>query len=206
MPKLTNITTFQKMFVITLLMVAFGANAHEKAEKEFVHGITIKLHHDRYYYGRYYYDHYDRYHFAGPADGENGETDIAGHSWQRIGKNRYQGKHHNTGPFGAPSWWSSDAGDGALIYVVEARIDKWTEKKSLQYYMKGFTHYHPLVNAETGQLHPKKVAWLKHVAVKTFEVDGPDMLAATGLKAYTAVPGIDYNVTPNWAIPYNPNP
>ncbi len=193
MPKFTNITIFQKMFLITLLIVTFGANAHEKAAQEFVHGITIKLHHDR-------------YHFAGPADGENGETDIPGHTWRRIGKNRYQGKHHNTGPFGAPNWWSSDAGDGALIYVVEARIDKWTEKKALQYYMKGFTHYHPLVNAKTGQLHPKKVAWLKHAAVKTFEVDGSNMLAATGLEAYTVAPGIDYKVTPNWATPYNPNP
>ncbi len=99
-----------------LLMIVFGANMHEKATKKFVHGITIKLHHDR-------------YHFAGLADGPNGETDIAGHKWLRIDKYRYLGRHNNTGPFGASNFWSSDAADGALLYAVEARTDKWTEKK-----------------------------------------------------------------------------
>ncbi len=129
---------FQKVFLTMMLVaVVFGVNAHEKPAKEFVHGIEIKLDDQTYF-------------FAGPPDGPNGATDVPGHQWLRIGKYRLIGKHYNTGPFGVPNFWSSDAGDGALLYVMDAVIDKWTETKALQYYMKGYIHYHMLINAETG--------------------------------------------------------
>lgn len=181
------------MFLIMLPIVSFSTNtyAHEKSSREFIHGITIKLHHGRYY-------------FAGPPDGPNGESDVPGHSWLKIGKNRFLGKHVNTGPFGAESFWSSDAGDGALLYAMETVIDHWTEAKALKYYTRGFIHYHTLVNVETGQLHPKKVAWFKHVAVKTFELDAVAPLAFLGVDAYTVMPGVDYLFGPNWDIPYDP--
>lgn len=194
MMNFTKQNVFLMMFLIMLPTVTLSTNthAHEKPSQEFIHGITIKLHHGRYY-------------FAGPPDGPNGESDIPGHSWRRIGKNRLLGKHANTGPFGAANWWSSDAGDGALLYGVETVIDNWSEALALKYYTRGFIRYAQLVNAETGQLHPKKVAWLRHVAVKTFELDGAAPLAFLGIDAYTVMPGVDYIFGPNWDIPYNPN-
>ncbi|VAW86889.1 hypothetical protein MNBD_GAMMA17-768 [hydrothermal vent metagenome] len=194
MLKFTNKMILQKMFLLILpMIVAFGVNAHEKPPKEFVHGIEIKLHGQSYY-------------FAGPPDGENGATDVPGHEWLRVGKHRLIGKHYNTGPFGAPNFWSSDAGDGALLYIMDAVIDRWTEKKALQYYMKGFAHYHMLINTKTGERHPNRVVWFKHVAVKDFTFDGAGPLAFGGIEAYSVTAGVDYKMTPNWDTPYNPNP
>ncbi len=196
--------SFARQIVFHSILVLFvtatvSANAHEhkhkheKPPKEFVHGITIKLGHDL-------------YHFSGPPDGPNGESDVPGHKWLKVGKNRFLGKHFNTGPFGAPNFWSSDAGDGALLYVMDAVIDKWSEVKALQYFMKGYAHYHTLVNVRTGLLHPKKVVWFKHVAVKDFKFDGPDVLAFNGMEAYEVSQGVDYKMAPKWDVPYNPNP
>jgi len=191
MVKFTGKMIMKKMLLIIMATLTFGANAHEKPAKEFIHGITIKIDHHRYY-------------FAGPPDGVNGASDVPGHTWLRVGKNRYLGKHFNTGPFGTPSYWSSDAGDGALLYAMEAIIDTWSETKALQYFMRGFVHYHTLVNAETNLLHPKKVAWFKHVAVKRFEFDGAGPLSFSGIEAYTVMPGVDYQMAPNWDTPYTP--
>ena len=47
------------------------------------------------------------------------------------------GKHYNTGPFAMPSWWSSDAPDGELLYVVHAIIDKWSEENAAKYASRG---------------------------------------------------------------------
>lgn len=76
----------------------------------FEHGIVITLDRSDYY-------------LAGPADGPSGELDVPGHYWLRLGPQRIMGLHNNTGPFGEESWWSSDAGDGELLYVVDAIID-----------------------------------------------------------------------------------
>ncbi len=185
-----SIATMKTALVI-LVMAVFSANVHATPSNEFIHGITIKLHNERYY-------------FAGPPDGANGESDVPGHKWLRVGKHRFLGKHFNTGPFGSPNFYSSDAGDGALLYTMEAIIDKWTETKALKYFNHGFIHYHTLINADTGQPHPTKVAWFKHVAVKTFELDGAAPLAFLGIEAYTVAPGVDYRFGPNWDIPYRP--
>jgi len=47
------------------------------------------------------------------------------------------GKHYNTGPFAMPSWWSSDAPDGELLYVVHAIIDTWSEENAAKYASRG---------------------------------------------------------------------
>lgn len=195
MVKFIEKTILQKMFLIMLAAATFGANANENSSDGFVSGITIPVDHDTYY-------------FAGPPVGSSGATDVPGHKWLRIGKNRYLGQHFNTGPGGAPNYWSSDAGDGALLYVMDAIIDTWSEAKSFLYYTKGFVHYHVLINTDgTGARHPTKVVWFKHVAVKSFTFDGEGPLAFGGIEAYDVVPGVDYKIAPNnWNVPYDPNP
>ncbi|MFW6206225.1 MAG: hypothetical protein ACOC5I_03230 [Gemmatimonadota bacterium] len=139
------------------------------------------------------------YYLAGAPDGPDGAMDIPGHAWV-IGKDRIQGKHYNTGPFGAPQWWSSDAPDGALLYQVDGVIDMWTPDKAVWYVERGFVHYHELVRVSDGQLHPTKVVWLRHKAHSTFTLDGgphPEL-------AHTVTPGIDYDFIPNGTMPYDP--
>ena len=153
----------------------------------FVHGIVIEMDGEDYY-------------LAGPPDGENGEQDAPGHSWVMAGKNRLVGKHFNTGPFGAPSWWSSDAEDGELLYIVSAIIDTWSEERAAHYASRGYIHYHELVTVDAGNLHPTKVVWLKHTAVGFFNFDGgphPEL-------AHSVQPGIDYDFVPNFMMPYDP--
>jgi len=150
------------------------------------------------------------YHFAGPPDGVNGATDIPGHEWVQKETNRFLGRHLNTGPFGAPDFWSSDAGNNQILYNVEAIIDGWSEVKALEYFTKGFVQYHRLLNAETKRFHANKVVWLKRVAVKNFRLDGAGVLdfgdgIGDGIEAYDVIPGVDYKLSPNWNIPYDPS-
>lgn len=136
------------------------------------------------------------YYLAGPPDAANGKPDVPGHYWVQTGPRRLQGKHYNTGPFGFPQWWSSDAPDGELLYIVDARIDEWTLEKAERYAARGFVHYHELVNAD-GELHPTKVVWLKHIARTSFTMDGgPHPMP------YDAEPGVNYRFMPNWQTPY----
>lgn len=140
------------------------------------------------------------YYFAGAPDGPDGATDIPGHYWVQASPNQLVGKHYNTGPFGAPNWWSSDAGDGALLYVVHAIIDTWSPEKAASYAELGYIHYHELVSVTDGSLHPDKVVWLKHTAVTSFTLDGgphPEF-------SHTVTPGIDTEFIPNGSNPYMP--
>lgn len=73
------------------------------------------------------------YYLDGPPDGSGGAKDIPGHYWSQAGPNQLVGKHYNTGPFGMPSWWSSDAGDGELLYKVHAIIDTWSPERAASY-------------------------------------------------------------------------
>jgi hypothetical protein len=66
------------------------------------------------------------YYMAGAPDGPGGAIDIPGHYWVQAGSGQVEGKHLNTGPGGAPQWWSSDAPDGELLYKVHGIIDEWT--------------------------------------------------------------------------------
>ena len=138
------------------------------------------------------------YYLAGAPDGPGGSIDIPGHSWVVGGNGNLVGKHYNTGPFGAPQWWSSDAPDGELLYVVHGVIDEWSEELAGDYAARGYTHYHELVSVADGSLHPTKVVWLRHHARTSFTLDGgprPDL-------AHAVTPGIDFDFINNWFVPY----
>lgn len=142
----------------------------------------------------------EEYYWAGAPDGPNGETDVPGHYWVQAGPNQLVAKHYNTGPFGAPSWWSSDASDGELLYMAHVIIDEWTPEKAERYASRGYVHYHEFVNVSDGSLHPTLVGWFKHTARTSFTLDGGP---APGL-AHAVTPGVDYDFIPNWMNPYNP--
>ena len=142
------------------------------------------------------------YWLDGAPDGPGGAKDIPGHYWEQVRPNQLVGKHYNTGPFGAPSWWSSDAGDGALLYTVDAIIDTWSRGKAARYAARGYVHYHELVSTSDGTTkHPRKVIWLKHTAETSFTLDGgphPEL-------AHPVTSGVvDYHFINNWFMPYSP--
>lgn len=140
------------------------------------------------------------YYWVGVPDGPDGETDVPGHHWVQAGPRKFVAKHYNTGPFGAPQWWSSDAPDGALLYVAQVVIDEWTLEKAEWYASQGYVHYHEFVGVEDGEHHPTLVGWFKHTATTSFALDGgprPDL-------AHAVIPGIDYEFMPNWMTPYDP--
>jgi selenium-binding protein 1 len=140
------------------------------------------------------------YYLAGAPDAPGGAIDIPGHSWVQAGPNQLVGKHYNTGPFGAPSWWSSDAPDGELLYMVHGVIDTWSEDKATRYASRGYVHYHELVAVDGGALHPTNVVWLRHHARTSFTLDGgprPDL-------THAVTPGIDFEFINNYFVPYVP--
>ena len=134
------------------------------------------------------------------VDGDEYTTAIPGHYWQQTGPNRIVAKHYNTGPGGAAQWWSTDAPDGELLYMVHGIIDTWSPEKAKSYASRGYTHYHELV--KDGVEHPTKVVWLKHTAVATFTLDGgPPPARPFG---HEVTPGPDLEFIPNGMMPYNP--
>jgi len=140
------------------------------------------------------------YYMAGAPDGPNGTTDIPGHEWVQAGPNQVVGKHYNSGPFGAPQWWSSDAPDGAFLYKVKGIIDTWSPEKAAEYAARGYVHYHEMLRVSDGSEHPTKVVWLKHTAVSSFNFDrGPHPELA-----HFVSPGVDYDFIPNGFMPYSP--
>jgi selenium-binding protein 1 len=156
----------------------------------FVHGIVVDIDGDDYY-------------FAGAPDGANDAFDIPGHDWVQAGPRKVVGKHYNTGPFGAPNWWSSDADDGALLYIVNCIIDTWSEEKAEAYYERGYVHYHEFISVSTGDFHPDKVGWLKHTAVSSFTLDGGPGQPDPPYE-HTVTPGVDLEFPNNSFMPYNP--
>lgn len=158
------------------------AAAHPAA---FTHGIVLTVDGTDYY-------------LAGAPDGPDGAFDIPGHSWRMAGPGRLVGRHVNTGPFGAPSWWSSDAADGELLYIVDAILDTWSPEKAAAYAERGYIHYHELIEVDGGELHPSKILWLKHTARTFFTLDGgphPEL-------SHEVEPGVDYEFVPNGMNPY----
>ena len=154
----------------------------------FVHGIIANVDGEEYY-------------FDGPADGLNGSKDIPGHYWVQSGSKQFVGKHYNTGPFGAPNWWSSDAKNGAYLYIVKGIVDTWSLEKAQKYYNKGFVHYHEFSSVADGTLHPSKVVWLKHTAVTRFTLDGGPGGTNPPYEHYV-MPGIDLEFPNNGFVPY----
>jgi selenium-binding protein 1 len=142
------------------------------------------------------------YFLAGAPDAPGGAIDIPGHSWVMAGPNQLVGKHYNTGPFGAPQWWSSDAPDGEYLYKVHGIIDTWTSAKAARYASRGYVHYHELVETSDGTtMHPTKVVWLRHTARTSFTLDGGPHPPDTGIEV---TPGVHYEFLPNWMNPYPP--
>ncbi|MCK4796509.1 MAG: hypothetical protein KAT05_03965 [Spirochaetes bacterium] len=157
------------------------------SSKGFVHALVVNVDGEDYY-------------MAGAPDGPNGATDIPGHYWVQAGPNKFAGKHYNTGPFGASQWWSSDAPDGELLYIVHGVIDMWSPMKANMYASRGYMHYHEFVKVSDGTLHPTKVVWLKHTARTSFNLDGgphPEL-------AHYVTPGLDLEFIPNGGMPYTP--
>lgn len=168
--------------ILFALVMVVPANA-----QGFQHGLVVDVDGEAYY-------------LAGAPDGPGGATDIPGHYWNQAGPDQLVGKHYNTGPFGAPQWWSSDAPDGELLYVVHAIIDTWSAEKAAEYAERGYLHYHELVSVEDGTLHPTKVVWLRHTARTSFTLDGgphPEL-------SHAVTPGLDTEFIPNGFMPYNP--
>ena len=114
----------------------------------YTHGIVVDIDGEDYY-------------FDGPADAMNGGKDIPGHYWVQLDASNLQRLHYNTGPAMAPNWWSSDAGDGVLLYTVGAIIDTWTQDNAKSYAAMGYIHYHELVKVSDGSPHPSKIIWLR---------------------------------------------
>ena len=156
----------------------------------FVHGIVLDIDGDMYY-------------FAGAPDGQDGAIDVPGHYWVQAGKNRVVGKHYNTGPFGMSNWWSSDAEDGAYLYMVNGIIDTWSPEKVDSYYARGYVHYHEFVSVDDGSLHPTKVIWLKHTAVTSFTLDGGPG-APNPPYEHSVSSGVDFEFPNNSSAPYLP--
>ncbi len=140
------------------------------------------------------------YYLAGAPDGPGGAIDIPGHYWVQAGPRALAGKHYNTGPFGAPQWWSSDAPDGELLYVVHGVIDTWSEEKAQRYAARGYVHYHELLSVADQTLHPTKVVWLRHTARTSFNLDG----GPAPQFAHEVTPGKDFEFIPNGFSPYMP--
>lgn len=171
---------------------AWAAPKDDKVPSAFVHGVLITLAEGDYA-------------LAGPGDGPGGIPDIPGHHWLVADKYEVVGVHYNTGPFGAPQWWSSDAKDGRLLYMVHGIIAPWDEETAEEMAGLGYVHYHELVKWDPGEadhlmLHPYLVLWLKHIAVTRFTLDGgphPEF-------AHEVTPGIDYEFIPNGFVPYAP--
>ncbi len=150
----------------------------------FVHGLQVEIDGEKYY-------------FAGPP----GENDVPGHFWVQAGKNRVVGKHYNTGPHGAADWWSSDAGNGELLYMVNGIIDTWTLEKAAYYFSRGYVHRHEFVKVEGGDEHLEKVVWLKHTAVTSFTFDGGPAMGNSDL-IHNVTPGVDLKFPNNYLMPY----
>jgi len=160
------------------------------AAKGFTHGIVVTVDGEDYY-------------FDGAPDGPNGAFDIPGHFWVQAGPNQLVGKHYNTGPFGAPQWWSSDAPDGELLYIVHAIIDTWTLEKAQHYASLGYVHYHELRKVSNGSFHPNTVVWLKHIATTSFTLDGGPG-GPNPPYEHEVTPGVDYLFPVNGLNPYPP--
>jgi methanethiol oxidase len=138
------------------------------------------------------------YFLHGPM--ESGARDIPGHDWMKVSGTEVSGRLFNTGPFGMPKWWSSNANDGQLLYLVDGIIDTWSPEQRLLYNSLGYVHYHKLVSVEDRQPHPTKVMWLQYTAVGSFTLDG----GPRPWLAHEVIPGIDFKFQPNTQFPYPP--
>jgi selenium-binding protein 1 len=187
LPKLINQYSIVISAILLSSILAITPLAVAGRNSGFVHGIVIPV------------DGMD-YYLAGAPDGPEGAVDVPGHYWVLAGQNQLVGKHYNTGPFGASQWWSTDAPDGELLFIVHAIIAPWSEDIAEKMASRGFVHYHELIKVSDGSLHPDKVVWLKHTARTSFDFNaGPNPAFA-----HDVTPGVDYEFMPNNMMPYMP--
>ncbi|MFK8017105.1 MAG: hypothetical protein AB8G17_16905 [Gammaproteobacteria bacterium] len=163
------------------------------------------------------------WYFAGPElelnFAQKGQPqDVPGHCWspaRDVGSSKhFIGKHHNTGPLamnGPPRFWSSDAEDHQQLYWVDVLISEWSPRIAQSRMLQGYVHYHELVQKDDGCLHPDKVVWMRHSAVRAFTFDrGPPQTRPDGRPfrprnvGHQVLPGVDPNFPPNYDIPYIP--
>ena len=177
-----------KQFVVGVAVLALSVLVVSVTAAHFVPGLAIPLDGEDYY-------------LSGAPVGSEGAQDVPGHEWEQITASELVGRHFNTGPGGKAQWWSSDADDGQLLWVVNGVIDTWSPEKAKWYAGQGYVHYHELVRASDGKLHPDKVVWLRHIAVDDFTLDGGPHPPDPGIEI---TPGVSYEFLPNWDQPYNP--
>ena len=170
---------------LVLLMPALLVFAAPVAAKGFMHGIPID------YNGNTYY-------FAGEPVGDG--WDVPGHDWVQAGPDHLIGKHYNTGPGGASKWWSSDAPDGELLYIVDAIIDSaiLSPEEEAFFKSRGYIHRHELIDETTGLQDPNIYVYLKHTARTSFTLDGGPGGSPNPPYKHQVTPGIDYEFPNNW--------
>jgi hypothetical protein len=177
--------------IVLAIVVLAGVFVLPVRARGFVHGIVIEVDGTDYY-------------LAGPPDGPSGERDVPGHYWVQAGPRQLVGKHYNgAGPFDNPptGWWSSDAADDELLFIVHGIIDTWTPENAERYASRGYVHYHELTEVDGGELHPTKIVWLRHTARTSFTLDGGPHPPAD--PPYIT-PGVAYDFLLNYMNPYNP--
>ena len=148
------------------------------------------------------------FYWLGPPIFPTGERDIPGHYWTQTSATTFEAQHWNIGPKtptypeGVPNWWSSDAPDRSLLYTAEVIIEEWTPQTSQEFAAQGFVHYHELISVENPSLlHPTKVGWFRHTALRDFTLDGgPRPELSHSVEAGT----IDFEFIVNFAEPYQP--
>lgn len=176
------------LFVLLGFAGSAQAYYYHPANQSFEQGVVFKIRGEKYYIGG----------ANSVPDGANGEYDLPGHTWVKTGRRTIVGRHVNTGPFGSPQFYASGVADGELLFIVEGKVDRWTEVKAAKYYSKGFVRYEPLRRVSDGAEHPNMVIWLKHVAVSTFTFD---LIPVFPIQM---TPGVTYEIFPNWFTPYVP--
>ena len=198
-----------KSFILTLIVIFFAACEKEPAtspevEDSFEENAALKSGKNKgFVHGKVIVIDGDKYYFDGPPTGANGAVDVPGHYWVQAGPDQVVGKHYNTGPPAmSSSWWSSDADDGALLYIVHGIIDTWSIEKAGFYASRGYVHRHEFVSVDdVTEFHPSKVVWLKHTAVTSFNLDGGPG-APNPPYEHEVTPGIDLEFPNNGFKPY----
>ena len=194
MNKIISIT----IVVAAILLLASQASAVPPLDKltawdkdpaAFEHGIALDINGGTWYFAGYMV--------------EPGVYDIPGHTWKMAGPDKVVGRHYNVGPYGATSWWAANESNGTLLFKVDGIIATepamLDQKYAAHLYKTGYVHIHEFVN-ETGAEYPDEdnsdypdmVVYLKHTAVKEFDLFGDPLLHVT--------PGI-YDFMPNWEAP-----
>ncbi len=209
MRRIVVLGSFVFLILLSISAVA-AAPTWKKNPKGFLHGIVIDLGDgEDWYFKGGFPPWVDPWPNSPGIGSEVNAIDVPGHTWVQTAY-RVEGRHYNTGPYNpsmemaVPKFWTSDADNGVLLFVVDGIIAPWTLEISEKMASLGYVHYHELVRYDAiGGLwveHPTYVVWLKHTAIRSFDFNGgprPDL-------GHLVTPGVDYEFMPNWMNPYIP--